>query len=200
MVLRKQQENLSRATAQAIFTLQLCPVTEEALGREDYSAFFVSCIKDIRTRPIIQRSPRGKEVDHLLKFLESEPHHVSDIAVYSCFTSSEKYKLPSSQMGSLWTSFHKLRNGDDVKHLWHMFVSSLEATTFNESELALQLLLDAILKRMLSNKADAKTRCQPTQIANLTIREKSAIRYMSGYVAFSLWKKYRKSPKSEKQG
>lgn len=57
------------------------------------------------------------------------------------------------------------------------------------NHLALQLLMDRVLKKMLQNKANAT---KPTRgvgdVAPLTVREKSAIRYMAGYVAVKLLK------------
>lgn len=61
-----------------------------------------------------------------------------------------------------------------------------------ESQLTLQLLMDRVLKQMLKNKAAATENQHSAAVLPLTIREKSAIRYMAGYVAVKLLKKYRK--------
>ena len=55
-----------------------------------------------------------------------------------------------------------------------------------ESLLALQLLMDRVLKKMLKNKADAVDLPNSSEVIPLTIREKSAIRYVAGYVAVKL--------------
>ena len=55
-----------------------------------------------------------------------------------------------------------------------------------ESQLALQLLMDRVLKKMLKNKADAVELPNSSEVIPLIIREKSAIRYMAGYVAVKL--------------
>ena len=68
-----------------------------------------------------------------------------------------------------------------------------------ESEVALQLLFDMILKILLHNKAAAKKQStagtQDDSIRPLTSMESNAVRYMSGYVAVSPLKKYRKPTK-----
>ena len=62
-----------------------------------------------------------------------------------------------------------------------------------ESELALQLLFDRILKKLLHNKAAAKKQStagtQDDSVRPLTAMESNAVRYMSGYVAVSLYRK-----------
>ena len=55
-----------------------------------------------------------------------------------------------------------------------------------ESQLALQLLMDRVLKKMLENKASAVAVNDGEPVAPLTMREQSAIRYMAGYVTFKL--------------
>ena len=61
-----------------------------------------------------------------------------------------------------------------------------------ESQLALQLLMDMVLKKMLKNKADPIEQPCSSQVIPLNTREKSAIRYMAGYVAIQLLKRYEK--------
>ena len=47
--------------------------------------------------------------------------------------------------------------------------------------------MDRVLKKMLKNKADAVELPNSSEVIPLIIREKSAIRYMAGYVAVKLW-------------
>ena len=61
-----------------------------------------------------------------------------------------------------------------------------------ESQLALQLLMDRVLKKMLENKVNVVTVNDGGAVAPLTVREQSAIHYMAGYVAFKLLKRYGK--------
>ena len=55
-----------------------------------------------------------------------------------------------------------------------------------ESQLVLQLLMDRVLKKMLKNKVDTIELPNSSEVMPLTIREKSAICYMTGYVAVKL--------------
>ena len=96
--------------------------------------------------------------------------------------------------GCVWSSFHKLRNSDGINQVWTAFMTVLKAPEpcQVESQLALQLLMDWVLKKMLKNKADAIEQPSSSEVVPLTIREKSAIRYMAGYVAVKLLKRYEK--------
>ena len=67
----------------------------------------------------------------------------------------------------------------------------------SESQLALQLLMDRALKKLIKKRANAMEDFF-THLAPLTMREKSAIRYMTGHIAIKLLKRYRK-PSKHKQ-
>ena len=56
--------------------------------------------------------------------------------------------------GCVWSSFHKLRNSDSINQVWTAFMTVLKAPEpcQVESQLALQLLMDWVLKKMLKNK------------------------------------------------
>ena len=64
------------------------------------------------------------------------------------------------------------------------------------SILALQIVLDRLLKRLVTiKKEDVDRPPQPLPVRTLTIVEKNVVHYMAGYTAFKLLKKYkRKSP------
>ena len=156
----------------------------------------------LQRESLIQRSPRGKRVQELLQHIDekhAEPC-VTDFAVTvvaklnTCLASAQKYKLPSLSQGSMWSSFHKVRNSDELKQIWSSFIGKIKApeSCQVECQLALQLLVDRIIKKMLKNKADAKSVNEGEPVPPLTIREQSAIRYMAGYVAFKLLKRYGK--------
>ena len=134
---------------------------------------------------------------------KSEAEKVADMAILliskasGCITSRYKHKLPSVAQASMWSTFHQLRGNQEMKQAWGMFVSThIPESSQQESELALQLLFDRLLKKMLHNKADAKKQSTAnSQVRPLTAMESNAVRYMSGYVAESLLKKYRKPTK-----
>lgn len=178
-------------------------VSEAALGgTSGCTTLFLSCVSALKGEPIIQRSPRGKRVQELLCYIEKmcEEVCVTEIAVslvtklYTCIISGEKRMLPSAVQGCVWSSFHKLRNSDGINQVWTAFMTMLKAPEpcRVESQLALQLLMDRVLKKMLKNKADAIEQPCSSEVIPLTIREKSAIRYMAGYVAVKLLKRYEK--------
>lgn len=70
--------------------------------------------------------------------------------------SGDKHKLPSAAQGQVWSMFHKLRNSPKVNRAWCSFVTTIEAPEpcQVESQLALQLLMDRVLKKVLKNKAN----------------------------------------------
>ena len=75
--------------------LHSAPVPEEVLGSsQGHSAFVISCVKEIQSRPIIQRSPRGRTVEKVLQFLEDR-QDISELSVsllssvYACIIMSE---------------------------------------------------------------------------------------------------------------
>ena len=60
-----------------------------------------------------------------------------------------------------------------------------------ESQLAMQLMMDRVLKKMIEKRANAMEHfCTHRNVlAPLTMRERSAIRYMAGFVAIKLLKR-----------
>ena len=165
--------------------------------------FFLKCVSATINEEIIKRSPRGKAARALLLELQKlEPSQISDIAValvsktYACIAVGLNHKLPSVAQCAMWKAFHKMRNAEEVKTTWSNFVLTRNCTS-SETYLTLQLLLDRLLKTMLKNEASANSESltAPNQLQPLTARERNAIRYMAGYVAVSLLKKYRKPVK-----
>ena len=113
-----------------------------------YSAFLLNCMATIRSKPIIQRSPRGKGVGDFLCVLEEMgKDKFDDISllliteVYTCLAPSEN---PFAVQRTLWHDFHTLRNSESVKNTWKFFISSLHPPMC-ECELTIQLLLDTML-------------------------------------------------------
>ena len=152
---------------------------------------------------IVKRSPRGKEVLKLLQHIMQLD--LSNISVFllsqlsECITSSKKrHLLPSLTQSAMWNAFHRLRGGEDVLHAWNKFLAPCPAE-HQECNLAMQLVLDRGLKRMLSNirKHTSANHSTPQEIKPLTDSECSAIRYMSGFVAVKLLKKYRHNCKNQ---
>lgn len=180
-------------------------VSEKALGGRGYLSFFLECIRKLRCEPIVQRFPRGKLVEKLLVYLEeSQPNDsLTGVAtsltskVYSCIAIGDQYKLPSVAQSKIFSAFHKLRTSRDIKEIWSAL--RIPETLVHESHLALQLIVDRLMKQMIANKVKAEQdRSNPQQLFPLNHREKNAVRYMAGYVAVSLLKRYKRHPKKEK--
>ena len=182
-------------------------VDEETLGSMGYTDCFLACVSSLKTEELIRRSPRGKRVGLLLGEIEKiELERITEMAIVlvsqanRCISSGNKHKLPSAAQACVWSTFHQRRGSPEMKQVWGMFVSSHVAESCRqESELALQLLFDRLLKKLLHNKAVAKKQGTPgiqdDPVRPLTAMESNAVRYMSGFVAVSLLKKYRKPTK-----
>ena len=110
--------------------------------------------------------------------------------IAKCIAAGDKCKLPSTAKGHMWSSFHKLRNSSEISRVWQTLNIQPEA----ESRLCLQLIVDQLLKQLISKAQQTTT--TPKSYA-LNKREKNAVRYMAGYVAVSLLKRFRKKSKNE---
>lgn len=156
---------------------------------------------------MVRRSPRGQILGKLLQSIQHLAHdRIQGIAVRiiseldSCLLARKKHKLPSVAQGAVWSAFHKLRLRQDILHAWNVFIiSNIPTAALHEQhELALQIILDRVMKKIIANKAhsingpSSKTVC----IRPMTVYESNAIRYMAGYVAIKLLKKYRKGSKN----
>ena len=110
-----------------------------------------------------------------------------------CIVIGGKYKLPSSAQAAIWTAFHQLWQDEQIMKSWNEFIAKKVPQPYQQEPLlALQLLLDRILKTFVQNKAkrqlhlsSASSSCRP-----LTAIESNAVRYMAAYVAVSLLKRY----------
>ena len=163
-------------------------IDEEILGGLGYTDFFLACVSSLKAEELIRRSPRGKRVGLLLDELNRiEVEKVAEIAISliskasGCIISGYKHKLPSAAQ-SVWSTFHQLRGSQEVKQIWGFVSSHLPESCRQKSELALQLLLDRLLKKLLHNKADAKKQSTASSQANsvrpLTAMESNAVRYV----------------------
>ena len=150
-------------------------------------------MSSLASEPIIRRSPRGQEVGAVLGRLQH--HELDSIAVLlltevgKCLQAGKKHKLPSIAEAAVWTAFHRMRNRDDIVQAWTAFV---EQPSSGEVEFSLQMLLDRSIKQMISNLSKSVHATEVSrQIPPLTTRELNSVRYMAGYVAVKLLKKYK---------
>ena len=137
-----------------------------------------------------------------MKMLDMD--HTASIAVIlmselgKCLSAGKRHKLPSLKQGAVWTAFHRLRSRVDVSHAWSAFIATnVPASHQNEPELAMQMILDRGLKKMISNISEgARLPPQTSSVKPLTTKETNAVRYMAGYVAVKLLKRYRRTYKN----
>ena len=87
-----------------------------------------------------------------------------------------------------------MRNRDDIAKVWQEFTAQCKA-----ADLTLQLLLDRAMKEIIkncvkcSNATPVNSQTQP-----LTSIERNAVRYMAGYIAVKLLKRYTRTYKNVK--
>ena len=103
--------------------------------------------------------------------------------------SSKRYRLPSRAIGELWAKFHRLRLHPVILSSWEQFVKDASIKG-DEVHLTLQLVIDRLLKQLINQQAKVTTQKSFTS-NQLTVREQNAIRYMAGYIAIKLQKRYK---------
>lgn len=166
---------------------------DDALGGLRIPEFFSNVIELLVGEEIIKRSPRGQVAKNLLSSLQqvAASETIYDLLAKELFKCLRtKYVLPSNIYSHAWRAFH-LRGKPAIKEAWNNFVhSNLDAAYQKEAELVLQLLLDRVFKMMISNLAAKRKHRVPSSLPPLTMQEKNAVRYMSGYIAVKLLKKY----------
>ena len=183
-----------------------CEIGDGVCHRESVE-FFLSAVANLSEEQLIKRSPRGKKVGIILEIISKNAGSVADIAlelmtlVNRCFLAYGKYKLPSAAQASLWSTFHRLRSNQSMRAAWNTFISSIIPCQHQEeSPLCYQLVIDRMLKAVARMKVQERENEQvcASSAKSLTITESNAVRYMAGYVAVKLLKKYRKIAKHPK--
>ena len=170
---------------------------------------FLSCVDSLRGQDLIKRSPRGKFVGQLLDYIyensQKYEQQISCVALWlvskvqTCLEHGYTHKLPSVIIGEIWKRFHRLRCEKEFECTWNSHLALLDAPEecLNEGQLALQLLMDEIIGKLLTSKAKSLTSeaSAPQPIMSLKIGEEMAIRYMAGYVAVKLLNQFKKTVK-----
>ena len=180
--------------------------TETYLGGLGYTEFFLGCVKSLQAEEVIKRSPKGKRVNLVLEQLytiNEKSRKLTDVAVLlismtvGCANAGSSRKLPTAKCAAIWASFHQLRCNQDIITAWATLSENIPDHCRSDAPIALQLLLDRMLKQMIHNQAEA-TRKQhlDRSIAELTARESSAVMYMAGFVAVKLLKRFQKPLKN----
>ena len=177
------------------------------LGGLGFANFFRSLVLATKNLDLVVRSPRGQIVKETLDYISNlETGCLTSISVTlttelnACLLASKKYILPSVALGAVWSSFHKIRSSHTIIQAWSTFVTTnIPSTHCKEDQLCLQLLLDSMIHKMIANSAEAAKRevqSQERAVSPLTVLESNAVRYMAGYLATKLLKKYRKRSKN----
>lgn len=183
-------------------------VSEEVLGGIGFSEFFLSIVSALTREQLIMRSPKGKVILELLQAIQHlQSDSVANIAirlvseVNTCLYAGKRHKLPSMAQGAVWSAFHQLRGKQALLQAWTGFVEPIAPRTCSEvssTTLALQVILNRIVKKMISNQAASMLTSGASKeqaIKPLTFSEVNTVRYMAGYVVIKLLKRYRKGSK-----
>ena len=112
-----------------------------------------------------------------------------------CLRAGDRCQLPSSKAARVWSAFHRLRVDPDLRVAWANFLTNihLPATLQIHSAFALQLVVDRLLKKLISMRMDDQLqRAGKTNLPTLTLREQNVVYYMSGYIPVKLIKRFKK--------
>ena len=151
----------------------------------------------------------GQEVLQVLKHLKvnSDSLPTREIIatictrMQSCISKGDRCKLPSSIASRIWPAFHEMRLSTDLRHLWKTHLLNTLGCQASEKTtlLALQVVLDRLIKQMISMKrGENQGTLMQSPPVEMTERETKVVHYMSGYVVTKMMKKYAKrSPKDE---
>ena len=152
---------------------------------------------------MVIRSPRGQTIGKLIETIKQLPSErprslVSLItgALHCCLQAGKRHKLPSVAQGVVWSAFHKMRTRKDILCAWNSFLEANALQTSSCHELALQVILDEMLKQLLAKQSAAVDMAPEVFVRPLTLCESNGVRYMAGYIPAKLLKKYRRGSKN----
>ena len=161
----------------------------------------MKCLESLTQEKAIQRSPWGKKVHTVISQILTINRQklvatavVVITKVYSCINVGKQHRLPSTSQSYVWKAFHAMRTSDEMSSIWNAFVTH-NSIAHDESQLLLQLLMDRLLKALIKNEGRRVPSTSNTPTLNQ--REQNAVRYMAGYVAVALLKKYKRPTKKE---
>lgn len=155
-------------------------------------------VTSLQQEDLIQRSPRGKAVNPLLCYIRDMDETVTacvsialQAEVNQCALSAQKLRLPSAAATTLWSTFHSLRSSKSIEELWTSgIIVHVPSRYCTESNLALQLILERMLKKLVADQVKSVGPYGHVAIP-LTLYESNAVRYMAGFVAVKLLKQCR---------
>lgn len=153
-------------------------------------------------------SPKGQSASIVLhRMLQLEDSSLDNIAVLlcselkSCLCAGNNHILPSLVQTKIWTKFHQLRTRKDIVSAWKTFMAKVlkEELDHGCALFSLQVVLERGIKKLIERKVMHQQITIPSSdlIPQLTVTESNAVRYMSGYVAHKLMKRFRRKWKNE---
>ena len=155
----------------------------------------VSTLEDLKKEDILEKTSKGPFlrdiIDHLLKLDSTQ---IAELAIELC--SELERCLPSKDKcvpSQMWQAFHKLRLSEKLKDTWSIFIMHVPMPPQLRAYTSpcYQIVVDRVFKHMIARKK--VTPNFVTTDDSLIVREENVVHYMSGYVAFHLLSKYRKS-------
>ena len=172
-----------------------------------YLAIFNEVLKGMQKDVVLNRTSKGAFILELFKHLQASSTSSILIATQICSQLEtqclSKQHVSCKGADNVMKHFHKLRFSEELKKSWVAYVQRMDVPQHLQqyTSQSLQLILDRMLKVLIlrcSTVAQSQCSSVPGD-ASLSEREENVIRYMSGYVAVKLLKRFkRKSLKKEK--
>ena len=156
-------------------------------------------MESLKDEAVVVQSPTAPQLKEVLEFLERFNDNPDfELLAVELFTLLERCFLPdqlkSITKGHMWSAFHQLRLSEQPKDAWRRFMAH-SLLPAQHADQCLQLIIDRLFKRVITTKTKRlhKTSHTPPDDPKLSEHEDNVVYYMSGFVAFKLMRKYRKS-------
>lgn len=139
---------------------------------------------------LLQKVQSDEHKDEVLKFSKiltsTFEEHITQV--------THSVKARTSKQQKIWSSFHQLRFCKTLYSTWSQFITSLHADGLNSDNRPLQQAVFEELYKMCveDSLSSCKVEDRPTSDSPLTVDELNVVRYVGGYVARSLLRKYEK--------
>ena len=168
-----------------------------------YITILVALLGALKEETLLKVTEHGPPVieliNHVLKSVricQARDFFVGVISrLEACLQAGDRCRLPSSKAGRMWSAFHRFRVEPHLRVNWTTFLSNIQLpdALHMHSVFALQLIVDRLLKKLISLRAEEQSqRVGRNNLSTLTLREKNVVYYMSGYISVKLIKKFKK--------
>ena len=166
---------------------------------------FVDTLTGLNKDPLLTQTENGPSVVGLINHLQKNVDTweardfivtvLSRLSLEACIRAGDRCRLPSAKAGRMWSAFHCLRVDAGLRATWSNFLLGIKlpASLNAHSLLALQFVIDRLLKKLIAMKSDKRgketaKRC----LSTLTLREQNAVYYMSGHIPVKLIPRFKK--------